>query len=145
MPKPSLTTGSRLHRNSTLPPVEDVAAAEEMQTQPTTTTGTEPTTAPVQADHILRSRATKPAPSARVKAEKTALPPRAKKPTRERWTVFVTPDLIEQTKRAAEFGTFKGRRQSIAAIVDRALRNEIAAMEKEHGGLFPPIDEETGE
>ncbi|MEP7218323.1 MAG: hypothetical protein ABI876_05375, partial [Bacteroidota bacterium] len=68
-----------------------------------------------------------PTPTVRMKAKKlvtaSVAAPAEKTASRVKWTALVRPDLLDQLKRAAEYGTHKGRRQTLVAILDRALRN----------------------
>jgi hypothetical protein len=84
-------------------------------------------------------------------AASPAMPPAAGKATRaggakaraaaarkEKLTVLLTPDIIERVKNAAYWNP----RLTIASIAERGIAQVIEEIEREHGGPYPPREEE---
>ncbi len=57
---------------------------------------------------------------------------------KEKLTVLLTPDIIERVKNAAYWNP----RLTIASIAERGIAQVIEEIEREHGGPYPPREEE---
>jgi hypothetical protein len=64
--------------------------------------------------------------------------PAAKPFKRQKLTVHLRPDLIERVKNAAYWNP----RLTIASIAEMGIYDAIERIEKEHGGPYPPREEE---
>jgi hypothetical protein len=77
------------------------------------------------------------AAAAAVASESTALAP-ARPFKRDKLTVHLRPDLIERVKNAAYWNP----RLTITGIAEMGIFEAIERIEKEHGGPYPPREEE---
>ena len=57
---------------------------------------------------------------------------------RKKLTVHLQPDLIERVKNAAYWNP----RLTIAAIAEAGIRQALTEVEREHGGPYPPREQE---
>jgi hypothetical protein len=64
--------------------------------------------------------------------------PRPSAARKEKLTVLLTHDIIERVKNAAYWNP----RLTIAAIAERGIAHVIEEIEREHGGPYPPREEE---
>ena len=88
------------------------------------------------ADWITKGRAELQAqtPAQRgYKEAAPAAPEKAPKPKRERFTVNLSPDLIEWARRAVVFTPG----QSLTGLMEEALTRELERLEKKRGDAFP--------